>query len=143
MLYSEVLSHAADILCLQEVDRLEKLFPVLEDAGYSCTYAAAPNKKHGCLIAYRKDKFTKIHEKVVNYDDEEVRTCGDDRARRGCSFRTKNIGSILALRGNDGRDQGVIVATTHLFWHPKYVVVVFYMIYPKSRTAGTHTREQG
>jgi RNA exonuclease NGL2 len=124
MLYNEILSHAADIICLQEVDRLEKLLPVLADAGYSHKYAAGPMKKHGCLIAYGKDKFTKVDEKVVYYDDEVVRTIGDDRARRGCSFRTKNIGSILALKANDAESKGIVVATTHLFWHPKCAAVV-------------------
>jgi RNA exonuclease NGL2 len=124
MLYNEILSHAADIACLQEVDRLEKLIPVLEGAGYSHTYAAGPRKKHGCLIAYSKDRFTKIDERVVCYDDEEIRTDGDDKARRGCSFRTKNIGLMLALKRNETDMKGLIVATTHLFWHPKYATAL-------------------
>ena len=125
MLYNEILSHAADIICLQEVDRLDKHLPLLEDAGYSHTYAVGPKKKHGCLIAYSRDKFTKVDERVVLYDEAEVRTDGDDRARRGCSFRTNNIGSMLALRRNDVEGKGIIVATTHLFWHPKYGANVF------------------
>lgn len=110
-------------MCLQEVDRLEKLLPVLEGSGYSHTFAAGPKKKHGCLIAYAKDKFTKVDEKVVYYDDEEIRSDGDAKARRGSSFRTKNIGFMSALKSNEFESKGVIVATTHLFWHPRYVDV--------------------
>ena len=124
MIYNEILSPAADIMCLQEVDRLDKLLPVIERASYSYTYAAGPGKKHGCLIAYNKDKFTKVNERVVRYDEEEIRGDGDDRARRGCSFRTKNIGSLLALKRNNVESNGIIVATTHLFWHPKCVALV-------------------
>ena len=143
MLYNEILSSAADIVCLQEVDRLEKLLPVIEGAGYSHTYAAGPGKKHGCLIAYNKDKFTKVKERVVHYDDEEIRTDGDDRIRRGCSFRTKNIGSLLALKRNDTESNGIIVATTHLFWHPKYALVFLLDNSRDSQSLGTHMREQG
>ena len=81
-------------------------------------YAAGPRKKHGCLIAYRKDAFECVREKVIAYDEQEVRQAGDEKARRGSSFRTKNIGSLVALRRRGSDKDGVIVATTHLFWHP-------------------------
>ena len=105
----------------QEVDRTEKLFPELEKLGYAWVYAAGPRKKHGCLIAYRKNAFECVRQKVVLYDEEEVRAEGNEQARRGLSFRTKNIGSLVALRKVGGGDDGIIVATTHLFWHPAYV----------------------
>lgn len=120
MIYNEILSQRADIMCMQEVDRLEKLLPVLEGAGYSHAFAAGPKKKHGCLIAYVKDKYIKVEERTVLYDEQEIRTEGDERARRGSSFRTKNIGFIAALRQSEAQG-GIIVATTHLFWHPKCV----------------------
>jgi RNA exonuclease NGL2 len=107
---------------LQEVDRLEKLLPVIETAGYSHHYASGPGKKHGCLIAFKRKQYSMHATKLVTYDDEDIRTDGDEQARRGCSFRTRNIGSILALKSNQLEDQGVVVATTHLFWHPKYVI---------------------
>ncbi|KIM85320.1 hypothetical protein PILCRDRAFT_66690 [Piloderma croceum F 1598] len=141
MIYNEILSPAADIMCLQEVDRLDKLLPVIERAGYSYTYAAGPGKKHGCLIAYNKEKFTKVNERVVRYDEEEIRSDGDDRARRGCSFRTKNIGSLLALKRNNVENNGIIVATTHLFWHPKYVALVL-LDDPSQSTNSRYTYER-
>lgn len=110
----------------QEVDRTEKLFPQLEKAGYAWVYAAGPRKKHGCLVAYRNDTYQCARQKVVAYDDQEVRMEGDEQARRGSSFRTKNIGSLVALRRLGG-DNGVIVATTHLFWHPACVVHTCYL----------------
>lgn len=139
MMYNEINSLKATICCLQvsqvplislmicltrrqEVDRTEKLFPQLEKAGYAWVYAAGPRKKHGCLIAYRKDAYHCVRQTVVAYDDQEVRSEGDEKARRGSSFRTKNIGSLAALHRLRG-DDGVIVATTHLFWHPAYVGV--------------------
>jgi len=134
MVYNEVLSHGADIMCLQEVDRLEKLLPVLAEAGYSHAYAAGPGKKHGCLIVYGKDKFTKIDERVIHYDNEELRQDECEMARRGSSIRSTNIAFMSALRRNDSETKGVVVATTHLFWHAKYA-------YERARQAGILVRE--
>ncbi|KAI8981271.1 Endonuclease/exonuclease/phosphatase [Trametes punicea] len=124
MLYREIVSHNADICCLQEVDRTEKLFPELEKAGYAWVYAAGPRKKHGCLIAFRKGVYECVRERVVTYDDQEIREEGEELARRGSSFRTKNIGSLVALRRRDSDKDGVVVATTHLFWHPAQAAIL-------------------
>ncbi|KAG5342381.1 putative RNA exonuclease C9B6.11c [Termitomyces sp. T112] len=135
MLYRELLSTQADILCLQEVDRLEKIIPALNKAGYAHHYAAGPGKKHGCLIAFKKQLYTMISAKTILYDVEEVRSDGDDAARRGKSFETKNIGSLVSLQSNTaGKAEGLIVATTHLFWHPRYT-------YERARQAGILVRE--
>ena len=96
---------------------------MLAKANYAWVYAAGPRKKHGCLIAYRKDAFECVRQKVIAYDDQDVRQADDEKARRGSSFRTKNIASVVALRRlpvdcGDDNAAGVIVATTHLFWHP-------------------------
>lgn len=136
MIYHEILAQNADIMCLQvriipqnilgpllipiqEVDRLEQLLPTLENAGYAHHFAAGPGKKHGCLIAFNKTLFTRVDQRCIEYDTQNIRQEGDERARRGSSFRTTNIASLVALRGL-GHQRGYIVATTHLFWHPKY-----------------------
>ncbi|THV04851.1 Endonuclease/exonuclease/phosphatase [Dendrothele bispora CBS 962.96] len=133
MLYRELLSQDADILCLQEVDRLEKLVPVLQKAGYSHCYASGPRKKHGCLIAFKKDTYQEVGKRLVNYDDEDIRFEGSELARKGASFRTKNIGHIVALKSTKD-DFNLVVATTHLFWHPRYT-------YERARQAGILKRE--
>jgi RNA exonuclease NGL2 len=94
------------------------LIPALETEGYSHVYAAGPQKKHGCLIAFKKEMYIKADERMIQYDHQDVRHDGDERARRGCSFRTTNIASLISLETRDGK--GIILATTHLFWHPKY-----------------------
>lgn len=109
--------HLIQIL-MQEVDRLDKLLPILDRAGYAWVYKAGPRKKHGCLVAYRKEAYTLADEEVVLYDEQDVREDGSDRARRGSSFRTKNIASLVRLRRSGTTSEGLIVATTHLFWHP-------------------------
>ena len=160
MLYRELLTAGADIMCLQvfdlvflcifqgydvvqEVDRLEKLLPVIEKAGYAHHYASGPGKKHGCLIAFKAKQYSPHATKLVIYDDEEIRTEGDEQTRRGRSFQTRNIGSLVALRSKVLEGQGVVVATTHLFWHPKCVVsgsTEYELTYTRT---DIRTREQG
>ncbi|TFK57174.1 Endonuclease/exonuclease/phosphatase [Heliocybe sulcata] len=134
MIYLEIATRNADIICLQEVDRLEKVIPVLESIGYAHTYAAGPKKLHGSLIAYKKDAYEKVAERVVYYDEEDIRQSDHERARRGASFRTKNIGNVVALKSTGSQNKGVVVATTHLFWHPRYT-------YERARQAGILRRE--
>lgn len=63
----------------------------------------------------------KAAESTVFYDDVDVRAeVPTDHSRKGSSFRTRNIGLILALGRYNDPDHSVVVATTHLFWHPKY-----------------------
>lgn len=104
----------------QEVDRLEKVIPALEKAGYSHIYSSGPRKKHGCIVAFKSDKYVKISDQTVFYDDEDLHSAGEsERFRRGSSFKTRNIALIVGLNHIDS-DQKIVVATTHLFWHPKY-----------------------
>jgi RNA exonuclease NGL2 len=78
--------------------------------GYDMVYASGPNKKHGCMIAFLREKYAKVDEHVVHMDI----------AAAGATFKTKNIGSLVALREQGIAEKGIVVATTHLFWHPSY-----------------------
>ncbi|KAI0036603.1 Endonuclease/exonuclease/phosphatase [Vararia minispora EC-137] len=118
MTFEELFTPRADVLCLQETDRSAKFRPALDKAGYDYHLAAGPRKKHGCLIAWRRDLFTQTTARVLYYDNENVHGKGDPRFRRGASFRAKNIANIVALKRSDGSGEGFVVATTHLFWHP-------------------------
>lgn len=135
MIHAEILSHSADIMCLQEVDRLEKLSSTLEQAGYSFAYAAGPGKQHGCLIAYKQNKYSRVDELIIEYDKQEVHEDSSHPATRiGSSRITKNIGFMVALAEVGADHQGVIIATTHLFWHPAFT-------YERARQAGILIRE--
>jgi RNA exonuclease NGL2 len=102
------------------VDSLDKLLPSLEAAGYSHHYVAGPGKKHGCLVAFKTKTYAKLEERLIHYDEQHVRSQGEENTRRGSSFRTRNIGSLIALKNLSHKGEGVVIGTTHLFWHPKY-----------------------
>ncbi|KAH6917297.1 Endonuclease/exonuclease/phosphatase [Coprinopsis sp. MPI-PUGE-AT-0042] len=134
LIHEEIARLDADVFCMQEVDRLERLGPMLEKAGYSFRFATGPKKRHGCLIAYKASLFELEGERIVFYDDEEVRLEGTEEQKKGKSFVTKNIALIVSLRRIDGLLGGLVVGTTHLFWHPRYT-------YERVRQAGILTRE--
>ncbi|KAI0815101.1 Endonuclease/exonuclease/phosphatase [Irpex lacteus] len=141
MLFNEILSHNADICCFQELDQKEKIFPLLDKAGYSYVFKAGPKKKHGSLIAFRTGLYTEVQNRTVEYDSQTVRFQDEtkeaslsEQAARGSSYVTKNIGNLVALRRNGTDKDGVIVATTHLFWHPRYT-------YERARQVGILFRE--
>jgi RNA exonuclease NGL2 len=123
MLSGEILAYSADILCLQEVDKLDTLLPAIEST-YSHIYASGRSKKHGCMILYNKSIYEEVSRRTVYYDEEDVRQgiIADDPSstkwRRGLSRATKNIALLATLRRKDNPAQSIILATTHLFWHP-------------------------
>jgi RNA exonuclease NGL2 len=107
---------------------------MLEKAGYSFRYATGPKKRHGCLIAFKTSLFELDDEHTIFYDDEEVRSEGTEAQKIGKSFVTKNIALLISLRRANGASGGLVVGTTHLFWHPRYT-------YERVRQTAILTRE--
>ena len=70
------------------------------------------------MVLYKDSKFVKVGDTTVYFDDAPVRTGDESVNYHGNSFITKNIALIVALRSLNS-DRGCIVATTHLFWHPR------------------------
>ncbi|KAG8759530.1 hypothetical protein FRC12_009727 [Ceratobasidium sp. 428] len=138
MILAEIVSHEADIFCLQEVDRQDKLLPTFHEAGFLESFGCGPGKKHGCMILHRTSKYKGIAERVVFYDEEIVRqeVLEQEGANRsGLTHRTRNIGLLVALQDQvDPAAAPVIVATTHLFWHGLYK-------YERARQVGILRRE--
>ncbi|GAA6013380.1 hypothetical protein JCM11491_006372 [Sporobolomyces phaffii] len=65
--------------------------------------------------------------------DAATPTSRASRLAAGLSRTTRNVALFVALKFKD-RDEGVIVGTTHLFWHPKHV-------YERVRQTGILLRE--
>lgn len=98
----------------QECDRLDDIHPAFHT--HQALRAKGPNKQHGCVVAFRKDRFREKASKVVHLDEEELSSgapSGSARARRGGSRQTKNVGLVVALEAADGSG-GLVVSTTHL-----------------------------
>ena len=92
---------------------------MLENAGYAYHYSSGPGKKHGCMIAFKKSLYSMVSDKVIHYDQYVPMDSDSGRSLTGNTFKTRNIGLLVALQSRDQESEGLIVATTHLFWHPK------------------------
>lgn len=122
VLLSEFKHYDCDILCLQELDYIQyNSFwkQKLSKLGYNSQYYRSGTKNHGVAIFYKQEKFAFKHSMFINYDKE---TCGSVPL----STATLNVGLMIYLEFSEdvlkshpklSRD-GIIIGTTHLFWHP-------------------------
>ena len=92
---------------------------MLENAGYDHHYGSGPGKKHGCMIAFKKNLYLMVADKVVYYDQYIPMDNDSGHSLKRNTFKTRNIGLLVALKSFNQETEGLIVATTHLFWHPK------------------------
>ncbi|UZJ53212.1 hypothetical protein CBS101457_002532 [Exobasidium rhododendri] len=129
-LCAEMGSHDWDIAAFQEVDKIEVHGPNLSKSGRSYLYEKGYSaKQHGLMIAWRVKKSNAnsassrlafqekaVGSKIVYFDHECIGPKSE--GRRGLSRVTRNIALFAALASANDPKKGVIVATTHLFWHP-------------------------
>jgi RNA exonuclease NGL2 len=92
---------------------------MLEHAGYDHHYGSGPGKKHGCMIVFKKNLYSMVSDKVVYYDQYIPMDNDSGHSLTRNTFKTRNIGLLVALKSLNQETEGLIVATTHLFWHPK------------------------
>lgn len=92
---------------------------MLQSASYGYLYANGPGKRHGCIVAYSSNLFEEIGHSVVLYDDRitnEGVNFNDGTKER--TRLTKNVGLVVGLKRLNA-STGIVIATTHLFWHPR------------------------
>ncbi|KAI9608591.1 hypothetical protein H4Q26_004774 [Puccinia striiformis f. sp. tritici PST-130] len=71
----EIVDYNPDVVCLQEVDRLEDHEKVLSGAGYELVHVIGgyeeEGKQHGLLIGWKRDLFQLVDQKVIRFDEQE------------------------------------------------------------------------
>ncbi|CAK7902856.1 RNA exonuclease Ngl2p [[Candida] anglica] len=122
VLLSEICHYNPDILCLQEVDFVQyNSFwkSEFDKLGYDSKYHRAGTKNHGLALVYRRTIFVNNHHLAhIQYDKEKS-------GKLSPSCVTQNIGLLACLDFTPQMRSkypklrnGLIVGTTHLFWHP-------------------------
>jgi uncharacterized protein with PIN domain/exonuclease III len=146
-LITTLLSHlselSTDVICLQEVDHYEDFYHSLfERLGFTSIYLQRPGgKKDGCLIAFRKDRFSLLDQEEVDLDrlsylDSHERSfngigfSGNGRSK----FAKQNVALFLLLETNNTEESEAkekkekkrfIVGTCHVHWNPNLSDVKF------------------
>lgn len=124
---SKVLRHEfelynPDVLCLQEIDHIQYQHFWKEELGklgYDSQFYKQPCKNHGVSIAWKRDLFEMTDRMLIDFDSEKS---GDIQRRT----LTHNSGLLLSLKFTDKvrknypdtKKCGILVGTSHLFWHP-------------------------
>lgn len=122
VLLNEFKHYNSDVLLLQEMDWVQyNSFwkTELGKLGYESQYNRWGDKNHGVAVFYKSALFEMTDRMSIDYDKE---VSGDIIPRTA----TKNVGLILALkfqkkvleRFPDTKKSGLLIGTTHLFWHP-------------------------
>ncbi|CDS01128.1 hypothetical protein [Sporisorium scitamineum] len=135
--FSSRTGHGWDVGCFQEVDRMDVHGETLKKDGFSFVYEKGyRQKQHGLLVAWRQDLFgVRPHSQLTIDLDAESVAPASEPVRTACSRVTRNVGLFVALdtRNTGASSPGLIVATTHLFWHPMHA-------YERARQSGILVR---
>ncbi|TKY87667.1 hypothetical protein EX895_003248 [Sporisorium graminicola] len=135
--FSSRTGHGWDVGCFQEVDRMDVHGETLKKDGFSYVYEKGyRQKQHGLLVAWRQDLFGERPHSQLTIDlDAESVAPASEPVRTACSRVTRNVGLFVALRTHKAgtSSPGLIVATTHLFWHPMHA-------YERARQSGILVR---
>ncbi|KAG0143883.1 hypothetical protein CROQUDRAFT_660684 [Cronartium quercuum f. sp. fusiforme G11] len=114
----EIMNYDADVICLQEVDRIIDHGPILKKSGYDYKYVIGGyediGKQHGLLIGWKENKIEKIDEQIIKFDEEIYNN------KIGLSRVTKNISLICCLKLKTETTKHLVIGTCHLFWHPRF-----------------------
>lgn len=122
VLLREIMYYEPDLLCLQEVDahQYDTFWrDTLHKIGFEAKYFKSEAKNHGLVIAFREKNFFATNQWSISFDREandEIETVAD----------TQNVGFFLSLKFSTSFRQnylslskeGIIIGTSHLFWHP-------------------------
>ncbi|KAH3680082.1 hypothetical protein WICMUC_000565 [Wickerhamomyces mucosus] len=131
VLLSEFKHYNSDVLLLQEVDYVQynsfwKL--ELKKLGYESVYNRWGEKNHGIAIFY-KNSILEISDKMsIDYDSEIISNGFNNNNNNSNNIITKNVGLLVSLKfkpsilskfpNTNINKSGIIIGTTHLFWHP-------------------------
>lgn len=126
----EILGYHSDIICLQEVDA--KLFdlefvPIFGEKGYACEMAEKREVGEGVAILFRKERFTLLDSYKFdvgeNIQKHEIFGEVNEKLKQNEQLYTRvierpNTLLVLVLRSLDNPEQVLLVANTHLYFHP-------------------------
>jgi RNA exonuclease NGL2 len=123
-LLDEIMWYSPDVFCLQEVDESYYLSfwrKQFEAHGYGTKFHKSPSKAHGVCIGFKNEVLVCKNQSFVDFDLESVPGLPDSRSVTGnvgmlsfLQFQPKVIEKYKYLADVNG----VILGTTHLYWHP-------------------------
>lgn len=129
ILLEELRWYDSGILCLQECDKVQYLHfwqENLKILGYDSKFYRYNTKNHGLVIAFKQDWFTCKHQSFIKYDQKLEYEPIEPRLPDP-RIVTNNVGLMCFLEFKPSlvkqfpylaERNGLIIGTTHAFWHP-------------------------
>lgn len=175
-LLQEMLAYDCDILCLQEVEAIQYsafFQPEMAKAGYSGVFAPKSRARtmedwgsvDGCVIFFKKNKFSVVEEHVVEYQSigmTKHKDFQDDPEAFSRLITKDNIAIIVILQligeqsspPNNGKSpmknkwgakgRHVLISNTHIHWNPDHADVklmqVHLLLEQIAQITGPHTK---
>ncbi|KAI5963128.1 NGL2 [Candida pseudojiufengensis] len=129
ILHEEINWYNPTILCLQECDKFQYYHfwqEELKKLGYDSKFYRYNTKNHGLVIAFKLNYFTCKYQSFIKYDNH-INYLPDEVRLPDARIITKNVGFMCFLEFKPellnkysylSNKHGIIIGTTHLFWHP-------------------------
>uniref|UniRef100_A0A3P9M362 2',5'-phosphodiesterase 12 n=1 Tax=Oryzias latipes TaxID=8090 RepID=A0A3P9M362_ORYLA len=127
----ELVGYNADILCLQEVDKgvfADSLSPALDAFGLDGVFRIKEKQHEGLATFYRRSKFQLLssHDIMLSealtsdplHSELLQRISGNVALKEKVVQRSTSL-QVTVLEDRFRADRKLIVANTHLYWHPK------------------------
>lgn len=112
ILQQQIKAYSPDILALQEVDEASLKFwrSIMDSLGLEGCFYCSPQKRHGVYLAWRKSLYQADTKQTISYDRLKL-----EAPRQA---ETGNVGLLLYLKPLSENAKPLVLATTHLYWHP-------------------------
>eukprot|EP01122_Echinamoeba_exundans_P013004 TRINITY_DN5600_c0_g1_i1.p1 TRINITY_DN5600_c0_g1~~TRINITY_DN5600_c0_g1_i1.p1 ORF type:complete len:335 (-),score=50.47 TRINITY_DN5600_c0_g1_i1:380-1384(-) len=120
-LINQIKALKPSILCLQEVDHFKDTFvPAFSD--YDSAHKSRNQKPDGCSIFWQRSQFILYDKHEVEYDDLATSNSSSSSSSSAESedpndLRTGAVALLVILQSIEDESL-ILVANTHLFWHP-------------------------
>lgn len=121
VLKKEIAYYSPTVLCLQEVDVLQitswKLF--LRELDYLVEILEQNSKKHCLMIAYKWKVLDAMEKKTSEYDETAIPDVPHNVTKNSYLLVKFHFTSAVTSQFPYLLSRGLIVGTTHLYWHPQ------------------------
>lgn len=120
-LTKEILHYNPTVLCLQEVDKSNMVQWVrfLEKKGYNYQLHNVDTKKHGLVLAYKRLILEHVQCLTGDYNSTVLPGVPNQIRFNEFLVAALRFNSDLCEKSPYLRSRGLIVGTTHLYWHPE------------------------
>lgn len=139
LIFEEMFTYDADVLCLQEVETCEfnnTFLPELRKHGYMGVFSPKSRAKtmiesesqnvDGCAIFWKTEKFLLLENHTFEFNQLAIKNSGGDQDILNRVMTKDNVAVAVVLKTLKGLEypeeetQEIVVCNTHMHWDPEF-----------------------